>query len=51
LGNGLERIPSKEEAKKTFNPDEVMALEEKRRSRQKLIFRTYATRSCAPNHS
>lgn len=51
LGNGLDRIPSKEEAKKTFNPDNVTALEEKRRSRQKLIFRTYATLSCAPDHS
>jgi hypothetical protein len=47
LGIGLDAIPSKEKALDTFDPTSVASLDEKRRERQMLIFRTYATRSCA----
>lgn len=48
LGNGLDAIPSKDNAAETFDPASVVPLlDEKRRERQKLIFRAYATRSCA----
>lgn len=47
LGNGLDAIPSKENALKTFDPASVASLDEKRKERQKLIFRAYATQSCA----
>lgn len=47
LGNGLDAIPSKENALETFDPAAVASLDGKRRERHKLIFRAYATRSCA----
>lgn len=46
LGMGMEAIPSKAKAQEMFDPADVVPLDEKRRFRQKLIFRTYATRSC-----
>lgn len=46
LGSGLDAIPSKRDALASFDPASVEPLDEKRRTRQKLIFRAYATRSC-----
>ena len=46
LGQGLEAIPSKKIALKNFNPENSIRLDAKRRTLQKRIFRTYATRSC-----
>ena len=47
IGKGLHSIPSKYDAEMSFDPAAVIHLDEKRRHRQKLIYRTYATRSCA----
>lgn len=47
LGTGLDAIPDKQVALDTFDPASVTPLDEKRRKRQKLIFRAYATQSCA----
>ncbi len=50
-GNGLDAIPSRSEAEAAFDPGDVIPLDEKRRHRQKLIYRTYATQSCAVGFS
>jgi hypothetical protein len=47
LGSGLDTIPPKSEAESSFNPGTLIPLDEKRRHKQKLIYRTYATQSCA----
>ncbi|RJQ82725.1 MAG: hypothetical protein C4519_07735 [Desulfobacteraceae bacterium] len=41
LGQGWEVVPSREQAEKSFNPESLRPLEEARRIRQKLIFRSY----------
>ncbi len=51
VGKGLEAIPSKSEAAAAFDPDITFRFEDKRRRQQMLIFRTYATQSCAAKDS
>lgn len=51
IGKGLDAIPSKSEAEASFDPKAVIPLDEDRRHRQKLIYRTYATQSCAAGFS
>jgi hypothetical protein len=41
LGKGMDAIPSKSQAIESFDPTGLMPLDEKRRSRQQLIFRSY----------
>ncbi len=41
LGKGMEAIPSKSQAVETFDPASVTPLDEKRRPRQQLIFKSY----------
>ncbi len=41
LGTGLDAIPSADRAREQFDPEKRMPLDEKRRYRQMLIFRTY----------
>lgn len=41
LGKGMDAIPSKSQAIETFDPASVKPLDEKRRSRQQLIFKSY----------
>jgi hypothetical protein len=41
LGQGLEAVPTKSQAESTFDPASPIPLDEKRRTRQKLIFRSY----------
>ena len=41
LGQGLDAVPSKIEAEKIFNPTSVVPLDEKRRGKLALIFRSY----------
>ncbi len=48
IAKGLDKIPSRSEAEAVFDPADKVPLETKRRRRQKLIYRTYATQSCAP---
>lgn len=47
IGEGLDAIPSKSKAATAFDPGNTIALEDKRRRQQILIYRTYATQSCA----
>ena len=47
IGEGLEAIPPKSASVEDFDPGNAVPLEDKRRRRQMLIYRTYATRSCA----
>lgn len=47
VGEEMTAIPLKSDAAATFNPDKTVPLEKSRRHRQMLIFRTYATQSCA----
>lgn len=47
IGSGLDAIPPKSEAEASFNPGALIPLDDKRRRQQKLIYRTYATQSCA----
>ncbi len=51
IGEGLDAIPPKSAAAAVFDPGNTVPLEEKRRRRQMLIYRTYATQSCAANAS
>lgn len=41
IGTGLEAIPTKKKAQKTFDPLRLLPLAEMRRTRQQLIFRSY----------
>jgi hypothetical protein len=41
LGKGMDAIPSKPQAVETFDPSRLVPLDEKRRSRQQLIFKSY----------
>jgi hypothetical protein len=41
LGQGMDAIPSKSQAEKSFDPTSVKKLDEKRRPRQQLIFKSY----------
>lgn len=41
LGEGLDKIPSKKKAAAEFDPKSMIPLDEKRRHRQQLIFRSY----------
>ncbi len=51
IGKGLDAIPLKTAAVAAFNLKKTVPLEESRRRRQMLIYRTYATRSCAAKDS
>ena len=51
VGKGLDAIPSKSAAAAVFDPGNTVPLEDKRRRRQMLIYRTYATRSCGAEAS
>lgn len=41
LGKGMDAIPSKSQAIETFDPTRLIPLDEKRRPRQQLIFKSY----------
>jgi hypothetical protein len=41
LGKGMDAIPSKSQAIESFDPTSLVPLDEKRRSRQQLIFKSY----------
>jgi len=47
VGEGLDVLPSKSAAGASFEQANVVPLEDDRRRRQTLIYRTYATQSCA----
>ncbi len=43
IGDGLAAIPSKQQARQSFDPQRLLPLAEIRRARQQLIFRSYDT--------
>ncbi len=51
IGKGLDAIPSQSAAAAAFDLGRSVSLEDSRRRRQMLIYRTYATRSCAAKDS